>query len=55
DVLHVGDDAELDVAGALNAGMQAAWVVRDARPWAEGARPQLVVPNLHALCMALDL
>jgi len=54
DVLHVGDDAELDVAGALNAGMQAAWVVRDARPWAEGARPQLVVPNLHALCMALD-
>ncbi|WP_225784571.1 HAD family hydrolase [Xenophilus sp. Marseille-Q4582] len=54
DVLHVGDDAALDVAGALNAGMQAAWLVRDERPWAEGTRPQLIVPNLHALCMALD-
>ena len=54
DVLHVGDDAELDVVGALNAGMQAAWLVRDERPWVHGARPQLIVPNLHALCMALD-
>lgn len=27
-VLHVGDDAVLDVAGALAAGLQAAWVVR---------------------------
>lgn len=54
DILHVGDDAALDVAGALQAGMQAAWLVRDERPWAEGARPQLIVPNLHALCVALD-
>jgi len=54
DVLHVGDDAALDVAGALNAGMQAAWLVRDERPWEQGARPQLIVPNLHALCVALD-
>jgi len=53
DVLHVGDDAELDVVGALNAGMQAAWLVRDERPWAHGAKPQLIVPNLQALCMAL--
>ncbi|MCR8961016.1 HAD-IA family hydrolase [Variovorax sp. CCNWLW225] len=53
DVLHVGDDAELDVVGALNAGMQAAWLVRDERPWVHGARPQLIVPNLHALCVAL--
>jgi putative hydrolase of the HAD superfamily len=29
DVLHVGDHLELDVAGALRAGMQAAWVHRD--------------------------
>jgi len=54
DVLHVGDDAALDVVGALGAGMQAAWLVRDERPWEHGARPQLIVPNLHALCMALD-
>lgn len=53
DVLHVGDDAELDVVGALNAGMQAAWLVRNERPWVHGARPQLIVPNLHALCVAL--
>ncbi len=53
DVLHVGDDAALDVVGALDAGMQAAWLVRDERPWEHGARPQLIVPNLHALCMAL--
>jgi hypothetical protein len=36
----------------------AAWLVRstddERKPWAHGARPQLVVPNLHALCMALD-
>lgn len=30
DVLHVGDDLDTDVAGALAAGMQAAWVHRDA-------------------------
>jgi FMN phosphatase YigB (HAD superfamily) len=44
----------LDVVGALNAGMQAAWLVRDERPWEHGARPQLIVPNLHALCVALE-
>lgn len=54
DVLHVGDDAALDVVGALDAGMQAAWLVRDERPWEHGARPHLIIPNLHALCIALD-
>ena len=54
DVLHVGDDAALDVVGALGAGMQAAWLVREERPWEHGARPQLIVPNLRALCMALE-
>ncbi|ABM95448.1 HAD family hydrolase [Methylibium petroleiphilum] len=29
EVLHVGDDLRLDVHGALDAGMQAAWVRRD--------------------------
>lgn len=54
-VLHVGDDAELDVLGAQGAGMQAAWLVREERPRAHGARPQLIVRNLHALCAALDV
>ncbi|MDM0044185.1 HAD-IA family hydrolase [Variovorax dokdonensis] len=53
EVLHVGDDAALDVVGALEAGMQAAWLVRDARPWEHERRPHLVVPDLHALCKAL--
>lgn len=54
-VLHVGDDAELDVVGAQGAGMQAAWLVREERPWAHRARPQLIVRNLHVLCAALDV
>ncbi|MGJ7543822.1 HAD family hydrolase [Variovorax sp. LT1R16] len=56
-VLHVGDDAALDVVGALAVGMQAAWVVRhpeeENKPWTHGARPQLVVRDLQALCRAL--
>ncbi|VWX63453.1 putative hydrolase of the HAD superfamily [Burkholderiales bacterium 8X] len=52
-VLHVGDDAALDVVGALNAGMQAAWLVRDERPWVHGARPQLIVSDLLGLCERL--
>ncbi len=55
DMLHVGDDAALDVAGAQAAGMQAAWLVREARPWAEGARPEVTVPDLGALCKVLDV
>ncbi|HSV60093.1 MAG TPA: HAD-IA family hydrolase [Variovorax sp.] len=53
EVLHVGDDAALDVIGALDAGMQAAWLVRDERPWEHEAQPHLVVPDLRALCTAL--
>jgi len=32
-VLHIGDDPHLDVVGAARAGMQAAWLNRDAKPW----------------------
>lgn len=32
-VLHVGDDPHADVIGALQAGMQAAWLNRGAREW----------------------
>ena len=32
-VLHIGDDPHLDVMGATQAGMQAAWLNRDAKPW----------------------
>jgi FMN hydrolase / 5-amino-6-(5-phospho-D-ribitylamino)uracil phosphatase len=32
-VLHIGDDPHLDVIGATQAGMQAAWLNRDAKSW----------------------
>jgi HAD superfamily hydrolase (TIGR01509 family) len=32
-VLHIGDDPQLDVVGAAQAGMQAAWLNRHAKPW----------------------
>jgi HAD superfamily hydrolase (TIGR01509 family) len=32
-VLHIGDDPHLDVMGAVQAGMQAAWLNRDAKSW----------------------
>ena len=32
-VLHIGDDPHLDVMGAAQAGMQAAWLNRDANSW----------------------
>ncbi|MDB5947541.1 MAG: family hydrolase [Ramlibacter sp.] len=57
-MLHVGDDPVLDIAGALAAGLQAAWVVRSADAaepaWESGgARPQLIVRSLRELCQAL--
>lgn len=32
-VLHIGDDPHLDVMGAAQAGLQAAWLNRDAKSW----------------------
>jgi putative hydrolase of the HAD superfamily len=32
-VLHIGDDPDLDVVGATQAGMQAAWLNRGAKSW----------------------
>lgn len=52
-VLHVGDDAHLDVQGALQAGMQAAWVNRQGAAWEHAFRAHLEVPDLHALRAAL--
>lgn len=64
--LHVGDDAELDVQGALACGMQAAWVQRQeldhhqrvdataALLWPLGSQPpHALVRNLTELCQLL--
>ncbi|MDP3311221.1 MAG: HAD family hydrolase [Polaromonas sp.] len=49
-VLHVGDDATLDVLGALNAGMQTAWVNRSDHLWTQDASPHETVTSLTELC-----
>ncbi|MBN3858583.1 HAD-IA family hydrolase [Paraburkholderia sp. Ac-20340] len=58
EMLHVGDDYDLDVVGALNAGLQAAWLQREDHifnaPSPTSARaPHLVINNLSMLCRAL--
>ncbi len=49
-ILHVGDDATLDGLGALNAGMQAAWLNRTDHAWPHDLQPHLTVTNLTELC-----
>ncbi len=55
EVLHVGDDAHLDVLGALNAGMQAAWINRDAKVWSHAQAPQVTAADMAGLCVALGI
>jgi putative hydrolase of the HAD superfamily len=49
-VLHVGDDATLDGLGALNAGMQSAWLNRSDHLWPHEATPHLTVAGLDEIC-----
>ena len=53
EVLHVGDDPELDVLGGLGAGMQTAWINRSGYVWQHEARPHASVADLGALCRLL--
>jgi len=57
-LLHVGDDFDLDVLGSLNAGLQAAWIVRHGFSEAKAAtrktsRWYLRIRDLSMLCRAL--
>jgi FMN hydrolase / 5-amino-6-(5-phospho-D-ribitylamino)uracil phosphatase len=52
-VLHIGDDAGLDVMGALNAGMQTAWLNRADKLWIHDQNPHITVSNLTELCDCL--
>ena len=52
-VLHVGDDAELDVLGALSAGMQTVWVNRNENEWVHELKPHVTVTSLVDLCRML--
>ena len=54
-VLHIGDDAHLDGVGALNAGMQVAWVNRAGHAWQHAPlQPHITVADLQSLCRALE-
>lgn len=49
-VLHVGDDAALDVLGALDSGMQTVWVNRADHLWVHAEVPHETVTRLSDLC-----
>jgi FMN hydrolase / 5-amino-6-(5-phospho-D-ribitylamino)uracil phosphatase len=55
-ILHVGDDPELDVVGARDAGLRTAWINRSKHPWPGllGTAPDLDLPDLAALVDWLD-
>lgn len=55
EVLHVGDDPELDVLGAQRAGLRCAWINREATAWHGGhADPDYIVRDLDELARRLD-
>lgn len=53
ELLHVGDDPETDVSGAVLAGVKCVWISRDGNPWPEarfpGLRPDAQVASLTDL------
>lgn len=56
EVLHVGDDPQMDVAGARAAGMRVAWINRERQPWpaALGAPPELDAADLGVVADWLE-
>ena len=55
EVLHVGDDAEMDVVGAHRAGLRSCWLNREGRAWPRhDVRPDLEFADLAALADWLD-
>ena len=55
-ILHVGDDPVMDVAGARDAGLRTAWINRGGESWPSelGAPPELDLPDLSALADWLE-
>ena len=50
-MLHIGDDAVLDVVGALRAGLQVAWINRTGLTWDHAPlQPHTTVADLMDLC-----
>lgn len=55
EVLHVGDDPDLDVRGAAGAGARAAWINRHGRVWAGDHCERIEFADLTALCVWLGV
>lgn len=55
EVLHIGDDPELDVVGACRAGLRTAWINRNAARWDLPEQPDVAVRDLAQLADWLDL
>ena len=54
-VLHVGDHADMDVAGAIAAGLRGCWINRDAATWTHPQlQPDLQFDTLTGLADWLD-
>lgn len=55
-LLHVGDDPEMDMVGARNAGLRTAWINRWDETWPAtmGPPPDLDLPDMTALADWLD-
>lgn len=55
EVLHVGDDPHLDVAGAATAGLRSCWINRAGARWPDALPPpDIEVTELHQLADWLD-
>lgn len=54
EILHVGDDPQLDVIGAHDAGMRTAWINRIGATWTHEIEPDVVVHDLTELADLLD-
>lgn len=56
EILHVGDDPIMDVAGARDAGLHAAWINRAGEAWPGtlGTAPELDLRDLGALADWID-
>ena len=55
EVLHVGDDPELDVLGAHRAGLRSAWINREALAWpSHPIAPDFIVRDLDELARRLE-
>jgi putative hydrolase of the HAD superfamily len=55
-ILHVGDDPAMDMAGARDAGLRTAWINREGLPWPTGLGqpPELDLRDMTALADWLE-